>query len=229
MFSIRSLIMGGLFLASQAVFTTQAAATTCHAAVQGNIAWNYQGSTAWNPANVNRLCGAGHSTAPAQCFQHVMHGGVNWGGGTQWKWENAIDLCESAYDAAYQVQCFEGKIAMGYPWQTAIAYCDERSYGPQACPMAVQGKIAWNYQGTTAWNPTNVSRLCAGVPSPEPAACFQHVMHAGVNWGGGTQWKWENAIDLCEGSRNAAMTVSCFNAQMSAHGDWPTAIRQCSY
>ena len=196
----------------------------CGGAVQGRIAWDYDGHTQWNAANVDRLCRGSASTEPARCFEHAMHGGVNWGGGTRWQWGNAIDLCEGSVDAARTISCFETEIAHGSSWTNAIAACDERA---PTCENAVQGKIAWDYNGSTQWNPSNVNRLCRGSASVEPARCFEHAMHGGVNWGGSTRWQWGNAIDLCEGSADAARTVRCFQNQIARGQSWQNAIAAC--
>lgn len=96
-----------------------------------------------------------------------------------------------------------------------------------SCRAAVQGKIAWDYQGNRSWASGNLQRLCGDDRSAEPAKCFQRVMHGGVSWGGGTRWKWENALDLCERSRDANATVSCFQAALRAGQDWSAAITRC--
>ena len=102
------------------------------------------------------------------------------------------------------------------------------SGGRSSCSASVQGRIAWNYSGSTSWNPTNVQRLCRGAEdSPEPARCFDRVMHSGVNWGGSTRWLWQNAIDLCEGTRNASKTIACFKARIASGSHWVAAIAAC--
>lgn len=107
----------------------------------------------------------------------------------------------------------------------------KRPAGPapnNTCHDAVQGKIAWDYQGSTTWNETNVARLCRGNErSTQPARCFARVMHGGINWGGGTRWQWENAVDLCEGTYNANTTISCFQSAIGRGRSWPSAIRIC--
>ncbi|MEO1575199.1 MAG: PASTA domain-containing protein, partial [Pseudomonadota bacterium] len=104
---------------------------TCKNAVQGKVAWDYNGSTRWNAANVANLCkGAETVTAPAQCFKTVMHGGVNWGGGTRWAWKNALDLCAGTKSASSRVTCFKGKIRQGARWQDAIPDCNGSIYTP---------------------------------------------------------------------------------------------------
>lgn len=105
----------------------QAESRSCHDAVQGKIAWDYERNTAWNSTNVDRLCRGAGSDQPARCFNRVMHGGVSWGGGTQWRWENAIDLCEGTADADATIRCFQQQIRQGQGWGAAIAACDKRS------------------------------------------------------------------------------------------------------
>lgn len=105
----------------------------------------------------------------------------------------------------------------------------EPAVSATTCANSVQGRIAWNYNGETRWNPSNVQRLCAGAEdSLEPGRCFQRVMHGGVSWGSSTQWAWTNVVDLCEGTRDAAGTISCFERQMRATANWRTAIANCS-
>jgi hypothetical protein len=96
------------------------------------------------------------------------------------------------------------------------------------CYNSVQGKIAWNYEGNTAWQDGNVNKLCAGAEkSDQPAVCFKEIMHSGVNWGGGTQWSWANAINLCKGTSNARASVICFKSAISEGKAWGEAISLC--
>jgi hypothetical protein len=224
---------------------TAASGGTCAGALQGRIAWDYAGNTSWARDNVNRLCRAVTSAEPARCFERVMHGGVDWGGGTRWEWGNAIDLCEGSTNASVTVSCFQRRIAERQPWQQAIAACDERATPPAAvvtppsgvridapagsasCATAVQGRIAWDYAGSTTWSPENVNRLCSGAANAEPARCFDRAMHGGVNWGGGTRWEWRNAIDLCERSANADQTIGCFQQQVAQGRPWDQAVAAC--
>lgn len=99
----------------------------------------------------------------------------------------------------------------------------------QECSDAVQGKIAWNYDGSTRWAPTNIETLCGGAPnSKEPARCFQQVMHSGeVDWGGGTKWSWKNAVNLCRGTRNADGLIQCFEEQVESGESWSNATEIC--
>lgn len=96
-----------------------------------------------------------------------------------------------------------------------------------SCAAAVQGKIAWDYAGSKNWQPGNIAKLCGNVQTDEPARCFATAMHGGINWGGGTQWKWENALDLCARSPNANVTLHCFKTGISFKLPWPTVLQKC--
>ena len=206
----------------------------CYAFIQGNVPWDYGGSTDWNPVNVERLCGeTGHAAEPGRCFDRVMHGDVNWGGGTNWEWKNAIDLCASTGNAHDTIQCFTDQVAHDVPWQEAITSCKYAAAAPEPddsqCYAYIQGNIPWSYDGATNWNPVNVHNLCgASSHAAEPGRCFDQVMNGGnVDWGGGTTWEWANAVDLCKGSENAHNTVACFKSQITGGESWQNAITAC--
>lgn len=98
----------------------------------------------------------------------------------------------------------------------------------KACEQAIQGKIAWNYKGSKLWNPANIRSLCGNINIDAPAVCFNKVMHGGINWGGGTKWKYQNAMNLCRNSQNASRTVECFKSVVRKHGgNWQHAINSC--
>jgi len=102
--------------------------TTCHDAVQGNIAWDYNNDRTWQDSNIATLCGtAANSEQPAWCFDYVMFGGVNWGGGTRWDWTNAVNLCQSATSAVNRVDCFEYILSLGNTWEGASGFCVQNS------------------------------------------------------------------------------------------------------
>ncbi|MCI5073723.1 PLAT/LH2 domain-containing protein [Oricola sp.] len=96
-----------------------------------------------------------------------------------------------------------------------------------ACRDSVDGKVAYDYNGNNVWNPANIDALCGASPNVEPVTCFQQVMFGGVDWGGGTQWAWANALNLCAGTSNAAGRVNCFKQNVGAQG-WAEAINNCS-
>lgn len=99
--------------------------------------------------------------------------------------------------------------------------------GSNRCHNSLQNKVAWDYQGNKRWAQNNIDRLCGSVGTDQPAQCFNQVMHHGVNWGGGTQWQWENALNLCAGSLNANRTVACFKKAITQGNNWSTAINSC--
>lgn len=114
---------------------------------------------------------------------------------------------------------------VGFPLVAAAQPADD---GGGTCADAVQGEIAWNYEGETRWAPSNVRRLCRGAEdSAEPARCFDRVMHSGVDWGGGTRWQWRNALALCEGSRDSDTTIACFRERIDRGQGWREAIAAC--
>ena len=109
--------------------TRRPSTATCEQAAQGKIAWDYSGSKQWRQENLERLCRGASDDQPARCFDRIMHGGINWGRGTQWDSRNAIDLCEATTNADVTIGCFQRSLRAGNPWATAIAACDERRSG----------------------------------------------------------------------------------------------------
>ena len=96
------------------------------------------------------------------------------------------------------------------------------------CARSVEGKIAWNYAGSTRWSSHSVNALCKDANnSTEPAKCFESVMHKGVSWGGSDQWQWKNALRLCAGTRSADRTIACFRKTQPNSG-WSRAIEACA-
>lgn len=96
------------------------------------------------------------------------------------------------------------------------------------CTLALQGRVAWDYQGNTVWANANIERLCRGGRDAEPALCFNRIMHGGIDWGGGTRWQWENATTVCQGTQSADATIACFQAQRAAGLDWRSAAGRCA-
>lgn len=210
----------------------------CRNALEGRVAWNPQNNdTHWSQDSVERLCRGGARDEPARCFERLMRGNVNWGGGTNWQFDNAVNLCHATEDHRATIACFEGQIRGKIAWQTAIANCarppqmQQANYVPPSDPMAacrsaVEGRIPWN-GSDTHWAPANVERLCQGGVRDEPARCFERLMQGRVSWGGGTNWQWENAVGLCHGSQDANATIACFEGQIRGRIAWQTAIQNC--
>ena len=103
----------------------------CFDLVQNKIEWNYVGSKTWDPPNIQNLCrGTTKSTEPPDCFQRVMHTGINWGGGIQWDWTEASALCAGTDDANATISCFKARIAQKVPKQAAIGECKKVFMAP---------------------------------------------------------------------------------------------------
>jgi hypothetical protein len=99
-------------------------ASSCALAVQGKIPFGRKGPGAWDPANVARLCrNAETSTEPAKCFDQLMRGQVDWGGGKVWMPSNALALCAGTRDASQTLNCFVKSVAGDDAWRSAIDRC----------------------------------------------------------------------------------------------------------
>ena len=96
-----------------------------------------------------------------------------------------------------------------------------------SCEQALQGKVAWDDAGNRSWAADNLERLCRGAADDQPARCFDRVMHGRIDWGGGTRWEWQNAIDLCESTKNADLTIGCFQRYISTKRPLKDAIAAC--
>lgn len=95
--------------------------------MQGRVSRDYEGNKNWDTASLQRLCrGTTRPAEPGKCFQKVMFGGVDWGGGTRWAGSNALDLCEGTSDANGTVVCFRSQLSRIGSWQPAIRACDVR-------------------------------------------------------------------------------------------------------
>jgi hypothetical protein len=201
----------------------------CRNAVQGHVRWNAAGDTHWAPQNIERLCRGGYNVEPAICMERVMAGTVSWGGGTSWEWENAVGLCHGAQDAWVTITCFENAVRAGNDWKQAIPRCAALPRDTTAdCKNTLQGHIPWNHQGNTNWAPQNLERLCRGGNGPEPARCFYRLIFGQVDYGGSTNWEWENAVNLCHASQDHHATIRCFEGQVRSRIPWQQAITNCA-
>lgn len=100
------------------------AESLCFAQVQDLIAWDYEENRKWNPANIQLLCrGTVNASEPGRCFDRTLHGGINWGNGTHWEWENAIALCTGTNDADQTIDCFQQSISQSNGLEAAILSC----------------------------------------------------------------------------------------------------------
>jgi hypothetical protein len=100
-----------------------AANSPCVLAIQGKLA-SSKGPNTWTVANLSRLCrGAEASLEPAKCFEEIMRGKVEWGGGTTWVTSNALALCAGTQSARRTLDCFKGAVSSSQTWQVAIRQC----------------------------------------------------------------------------------------------------------
>lgn len=60
----------------------------------------------------------------------------------------------------------------------------------------------------------------------EVAACQNTLRSGSISWGGGTTWASGNIDRLCNNTRNARSTISCFQSNLEALG-WAAAIDRC--
>ena len=98
--------------------------TQCFNNIQGKIPWNDEKNLNWDAENVKQLCkGTSNPTQPAECFNRVLEGHVEWGKGTNWEWKNIINLCSGTNDAKKSVDCFKQAIGTGTDWRDAIFMC----------------------------------------------------------------------------------------------------------
>jgi hypothetical protein len=96
----------------------------CSKHIQDKIAWDSNGHTQWEQANIHKLCqGTVNPKEPGECFNKVMNGHVNWGNGDKWKWENAIKLCAGTSDSEQTITCFQNRIHADTSWEEAILQC----------------------------------------------------------------------------------------------------------
>lgn len=93
-----------------------------------------------------------------------------------------------------------------------IACFSAPAVAKNACYDAIQEKIAYDYQGNTAWSPINIDTLCEGVETTqEPATCFDLAMHGGVlNRDRSPTWNWQEASRLCSRTSSYERTILCF-------------------
>jgi len=98
--------------------------SACASAVQGKVPFGRKASSTWAEADLARLCrGAETSLEPAKCFEELMRGKVNWGGGTVWTTSNALALCGGVRNARRTLDCFAARLAADDTWLDAIKQC----------------------------------------------------------------------------------------------------------
>lgn len=237
---IAVVVMVALIMAIFANTQTEETSRTeiaCAELVQNNISWSYRPEDrTWTEAALHLLCHG--TTKPAQpllCFDQVLHGRLNWGAGNSWRWRDAATLCAGTSNAQERIACFTNQIGTGASRREATEACTQARLSERAetteqtsCAAFVQGNIAWSAEGAE-WNPEYVRKLCGQTSAPtQPGLCFNRVMRGGLDWGGGTEWQWANAVDLCAGTEDAQERIQCFRDKIAEHSDWRAAISACN-
>ena len=106
-------------------------------------------------------------------------------------------------------------------------YAAGQAANQKTCENAIQGKIVWDHKSNKSWSSKTVKQVCQGVEtSSEPGKCLSTLLEDGLEWGGGKQWGWSHAVNLCEGTTNASQTLSCFTSNYESRG-WKNAITHC--
>lgn len=101
------------------------------------------------------------------CF-NAIQGKIPWSreGSTTWHPPNLETLCRGVSHYQARILCFQNGIAGHNDWRRATQECQNvgiATASEQACFNAVQNKIPWSRNGSTAWSPLNVEALCRGV------------------------------------------------------------------
>ena len=185
----------------------------CKDLLRSDIAWNYDGNTDWDSSALELLCkGTTRPAQPPLCFDLVFHGRIDWGGGTQWRWRPAAELCAGTDDARARVQCFKDAIARGTAFRDAIELCNpsERAEGRTTCHQLVQGNVAWNDDGDTNWTQRKLDLLCGTTTNPtQPLLCFDRLYHGRGDWNRVIKRDWRRAAQLCSGTSSVRATMQC--------------------
>jgi hypothetical protein len=90
----------------------------------------------------------------------------------------------------------------------SLAASAQGTAAEQACASALQGRVAWNQQGNTAWAPDNIRRLCQGTNDPAATvACFEAEIRRHNDWSRGISSCQSPAAPASATGRNAVLVV----------------------
>jgi hypothetical protein len=178
----------------------------CFDLVQGQIAWNYQGSKSWSAINIENLCrGTTQPSEPPRCFQRVMHGGIKSGAPPVLSIERNVDRPGRDFSAFFLPQANDQlcrDACANNPSCTAYTYVNPGVQGPQA--------RCWLKSGTP---PNGAANGCCT---------------SGVKTDRSTQWEWQNASNLCKGTNDADKIISCYQASLAGGASMQDAIAACN-
>ena len=112
------------FAVSSEVSANDLQGKICQASIQNQIEWNYKGNRKWAKGNLQKICkNAEFSLQPGACFHRIMHGSIDHGGGTRWKWQDSLKLCAGTKNSTASINCFSEAIKRKEALARAIEQC----------------------------------------------------------------------------------------------------------
>lgn len=167
--------------------------TRCRSMLEGQVAWNQNGDTSWDPANIEALCaGAKNAEARIACFNAGIEAHDDWG--------RAISDCvadDSAGPHQPEPEPEAGPMPPSPQPAEAPEAGGEPAPGDEAalCRILIQGKIPMSMpNGSTNWDDARLNGLCAGsVNAYETMKCFLKTILGDANGPVPT----DQAIDIC--------------------------------
>lgn len=100
-----------------------------------------------------------------------------------------------------------GGIVALFAVHATAASAQQRTASEARCEQLVQGKVAWNRQGSRGWNAANLRVFCAGVGDYNARIrCFRNQISNGVDW--------RQAVPICKLHTAATFSpeAKCFDA-----------------
>ncbi len=191
----------------------------CASYVQGRIAWNDDGNTRWDASWLNRLCeGTARPVQPGLCFSGIREVPLEQGAAIQEDWKDAVALCAGTENAQARIDCYREGVGRGLHFRDAIEQCNPPPMiaGRTACERLVQGNIAWNRAGDTAWTPRRLDLLCEDTSRPtQPLLCFDRLFHGSGPWDGIIGDNWRRAAQLCAGTNSVREITNCVTGNLA--------------
>jgi hypothetical protein len=132
------------------------------------------------------------------------------------------------------LSCDSGSATQNVPARANLAITETTG----AAGLSVGGTAAafgWECSNSTTVTPPVTPPVVpapptesAGVSAAEVAECKRILQTGTVSWGGGTTWASANIDKLCNGTRNAVNTITCFKDAVNIESmGWAAAIERC--
>ena len=174
----------------------------CRGMVDGRVAYDREGHTAWNAGNIELLCrGATSAEARIACFEAGIEAHGDWG--------RAIADCQQSDNASPA----RAEPSASEPEAEPVAGPEPSASEPIAepeptggtcdaaledqCRALLQDQVPWTNRdadnpANRHWNPENLDALCAcTTDAPGTVQCFQNELASNGN-------SWSAAIDTCK-------------------------------